>query len=56
MQLDPMPYIIAASLIGTASGAFITACFYARRIHRVSHESWKQAEIFYTRQAGRRGL
>ena len=48
--IDPMPYIIAAAVIGTSLGYLITAAYYRRRLAKVSKETWHSAWIFYTRR------
>lgn len=48
MQLDPMPYILAAALFSGCLGFFAASALAARRIRRAETEGWKCAVRFYS--------
>lgn len=48
--MDPIiPYILAATFIGTAIGFIGATLIAAAKRRRVEMETWKAARLFYTR-------
>lgn len=47
MKNDPMTYILAASLVGSAVGFFASALLNARTVRRANIEAWKEAAAYF---------
>jgi len=44
-------FILVSGIIGAAIGFFGCSVFASKRIRSIKSETWKRAEVFYTRRA-----